>query len=362
MAKVGFSETSSVCSIAVAGCTGKKEVAHLVAASLAYDASCYFCEDGKPLPEKTGQQADYSLHVIENEVPEGLRADIAVITSVEVDNRTSLKLVSQMRANATVIIADTFGSSGRIIKLAEDNNLNIIRVNLRQPAEDCVDKDVWADRQIQQADCSCVMANVAGERVAYKISLPGEQSIVNSLLALAVIKVAGGDLAMAAVNFASQKAQSGHGLDIKLGEASRGFELVDYSSDMNAFSLAAALDHISLIETEKYNHRIAVLSDFDDKKIIDKIQLETLEKKIRKSGITRVLTSGHMIAKITRSAGILSEEFSSNAVLQKHLQSMTQYGDLVFVMGSASAGFSKIIEGLTERFKSNEGDLKVAAE
>ena len=52
-------------------------------------------------------------------------------------------------------------------------------------------------------ECCCVTASVMGESLIYKLGVPGEHMAVNSLAALAAVKLAGADLARAALALAT---------------------------------------------------------------------------------------------------------------------------------------------------------------
>lgn len=360
-----FEQRNSNPVIAITGSIGKREVARLMGAGLAYDGLCYFSDNKRIQPTHKGGQSAFSLHVVDflaDAPPVSLDCDVCVITPVAHSGEACGNILAAMKAGGEVIIAENHNNSVELIKQAELKALLVTRVSLGRDDGCNGDNDVWVERMTQLSDCSCVIAHVAGERIAYKISLPGEQAVMNSLLALTAVKAAGGDMAMAAITFASQKARAGYGQEIKLGYDGNAFTLVDYTKGMNVLSLSAALAHMSLIKSGKYNHRIAVLSDFDETIAMDKNHLEDLHKHMIEAGITRVLTAGHMIAKLTRSAGILSEEFPSNRALKIRLKAMANMGDVVLVMGTVSSGLAGIIDELIPGLDSNDDRLKVAAE
>ncbi|MEQ1522556.1 MAG: Mur ligase family protein, partial [Aestuariivirga sp.] len=66
---------------------------------------------------------------------------------------------------------------------------NIISFGVHEKA------DVRSERVVLHASCSCVTADVMGEKLIYKLGLPGEHMVLNSLAVLAAVKVMGADLA-----------------------------------------------------------------------------------------------------------------------------------------------------------------------
>ena len=285
--------------------------------------------------------------------------DITVLSSLDY---ADTDVIAAMKTSRRVIIADTEDYSSLLIKGATLNGLNVMRVSINPDVKGYGDNDAWVERIVERPDCSCVVAHVAGERMTYKIGMPGKQAVLNSLLSLAAIKAAGGDMAMTALTFASCQARAGRGREIVIGDEGQSFTVVDYTDGMNVFSLRAALDHFRLIETGKYCRRTAVLGDFDAGTDIDESYGDALQKQLVDAGITRVLTTGSGMASLTRAAGILTEEFQTNRALKSRLQSMARAGDAALIMGSVSAGLTTIIDELTAQHKTINDTVQVAAE
>jgi UDP-N-acetylmuramoyl-tripeptide--D-alanyl-D-alanine ligase len=351
--------------IAITGNLGKSEVARLLGDGLSQDNLCYFSDNKKILPVRKNSQATISIHVVDFQADASsaaLECDVCVMTSVTNSFESCANIFTGMKAGAVAIIAEAHDNSAKLAQQATLKGLRVIHVGLSSDIRARSDKDVWVERIVQQSDCSCVVAHILGGRLTYKISLPGDQAVINSLLALAAIKIVGGDMALAAISFASQKAKAGYGQEIKLGDKSNSLTLLDYSKGMNVLSLCAAIAHMSLVQAGKYNHRIVVLSDFDETIAMDKTHLEDLHKHLMLSGITRVLTTGSVIAKLTRSAGILSEEFASNKALVNRLQSMAKVNDVVVVMGTKSSGMAEIADRLKASYEMSDDSLRIAAE
>lgn len=350
--------------VVITGSVGKTDVARLLGSGLAFDGSCSLSDNRKMSSTIESSQATFSLHVVDYSGEMSVvtsKCDVCVVTPAASEDQTYIDIFSGMKSGDVAIIA-TDENASKVIKQAELKSLRVMRVSLEQDTHKYTASDVWVERIEQLSDCSCVIAHIAGERIIYKISLPGQQAVMNSLLALAAIKAVGGDMAIAAISFTSQKARAGFGREMHIGDDGNIFTLLDYSDHMNMLSLRAALDHMHLIETGKHNHRIAVLSDFDSSIARDEKHFKALQKHMTEAGITRVLTLGTEMASLMRDAGIFSEEFSTNTTLQRRLQSMAKRGDVVLVMGTPSSKMDVLIEELQEHFDINNHRFQAAAE
>lgn len=365
MADIKYLQKNAKPVVVITGSVGKSDVARLLGSGLAYDGLCSLSDNRKTPSVIENANTAFSLHVVDYLGDMSLvtsNCDVCVVTPVTSDDQVYTNIFSNMKSGDIAIIADVGGNASNPIRQAERKGLRVIRVSLEQDNHGYSANDVWVERIEQLSDCSCVIAHIAGERIIYKISLPGQQAVMNSLLALATIKAVGGDLAIAAINFTSQKARAGFGRKMSIGEDGNIFTLVDYSGHMNMLSLRAALDHMSLIETGKHNHRIAVLSDFDGSVVRDEKHLEILQKHMIEAGITRALTLGSEMASFMRDAGILSEEFSTKTILQRRLQSMAKRGDVVLVMGPPSSKMAALVDALQEHFDISNHRFLAAAE
>lgn len=121
--------------------------------------------------------------------------------------------------------------------------------------------DVRMDRVALHAECCCVTASVFGETVIYKLGIPGEHMAVNSLCVLAAAKLAGADLARAALALSSAQPAKGRGVREKLGIAGGELMLIDESYNANPASVGAALALLGASQPGWRGRRIAVLGD-----------------------------------------------------------------------------------------------------
>jgi UDP-N-acetylmuramoyl-tripeptide--D-alanyl-D-alanine ligase len=111
-------------------------------------------------------------------------------------------------------------------------------------------------------ECSCVSAEILGEKVTYKLGAPGRHLVQNSLAVLAAVVLLGGDLAGAALALGAMTAPKGRGERIRLAVPGGGKAmLIDESYNANPASMRAAIAILGQAEPGKQGRRIAVLGD-----------------------------------------------------------------------------------------------------
>lgn len=120
---------------------------------------------------------------------------------------------------------------------------------------------VRLERAVLHANCSCVTASIFGEAVIYKLGMPGEHMVLNSLAALAAVKLAGADLARAGLALAAAHPTKGRGVQSLLRAPGGRILLIDESYNANPVSVRAALALLKRAEPGKNGRRIAVLGD-----------------------------------------------------------------------------------------------------
>ena len=119
--------------------------------------------------------------------------------------------------------------------------------------------DVRLVRASADATGSTVVADVAGNRCAYRVAMPGAHWVQNSLCAMAAAHAVGADLAAAGLGLSQVRGMAGRGEQHRI--AAKGGEalLIDESYNANPASMAAALALLGAAEVEAPGRRIAVL-------------------------------------------------------------------------------------------------------
>ncbi|MBI3440499.1 MAG: UDP-N-acetylmuramoylalanyl-D-glutamyl-2,6-diaminopimelate--D-alanyl-D-alanine ligase [Proteobacteria bacterium] len=113
------------------------------------------------------------------------------------------------------------------------------------------------------ADSSKVTADVLGERVKYRLNIPGKHIAMNSLGVLTVVKALGGDLNVVVEALRTSEPVEGRGNRIKItvAEGQPPITVIDESYNANPASMMAAFQVFALVEPSPGRRRIAVLGD-----------------------------------------------------------------------------------------------------
>ncbi|MCC7037468.1 MAG: UDP-N-acetylmuramoylalanyl-D-glutamyl-2,6-diaminopimelate--D-alanyl-D-alanine ligase [Alphaproteobacteria bacterium] len=113
------------------------------------------------------------------------------------------------------------------------------------------------------ADSSRVTADILGERVTYKLGIPGKHIVMNSLGAMTIIKAAGGNLQKAAEALKNAEATEGRGnrISLNIAEGQPPLTIIDESYNANPASMAAAFRVFEMASPAEGGRRIAVLGD-----------------------------------------------------------------------------------------------------
>jgi len=195
-----------------------------------------------------------------------VRPQIAIITTVEPVHLEFFGTVEKI-ADAKAEIFEGLEPGGIAVLNADNPQFDRLSAVARTRAERLVSfgEAEGADARLEQValhpDCSCVDADILGTKVTYKYGAPGRHLVGNSLAVLAAVKLAGADLALAAVALADMQAPRGRGAQMVLKVPGGTVTLIDESYNANPASMRAALDLLHQTEPGFRGRRIAVLGD-----------------------------------------------------------------------------------------------------
>jgi UDP-N-acetylmuramoyl-tripeptide--D-alanyl-D-alanine ligase len=204
-----------------------------------------------------------------------------------------------------------------------------------------------------KADCSTVRADILGDEVDYKVGAPGKHLVLNSLAVLAAAKLAGGDLAIAALALAGLVPPSGRGQRMQLDMNSGKALLIDESYNANPASMRAALEVLGQAPIGRRGRRIAVLGDM--------LELGPDAAELHR-GLLDAVSAAHV--DLVFCAGPLMRELwdalpsvvrggyaETAAELEGELVSSLRAGDAIMVKGSNGSRMGPIVQTLAERFR-----------
>jgi UDP-N-acetylmuramoyl-tripeptide--D-alanyl-D-alanine ligase len=219
--------------------------------------------------------------------------------------------------------------------------------------------DVKSERVVLHSSCSCVTADVMGEKLIYKLGMPGEHMVLNSLAVLAAVKLMGADLAHAALALAVAEAARGRGVHHHLRIESGELLLIDESYNANPVSMVAALALLGRARTGKGGRRIAVLGDMLELGKHGEALHAELFKAVDANNVDTLYAAGPLMAHLwERTPPERRGAFAkTSAELKDSLLEGLHAGDVVMIKGSLGSRMGPLVEAIRARFAPLNRDL-----
>jgi UDP-N-acetylmuramoyl-tripeptide--D-alanyl-D-alanine ligase len=198
------------------------------------------------------------------------------------------------------------------------------------------------------ADGSDVRANIAGKPVAYRVGLPGQHWVTNSLCVLATVVAAGADPLAAAAALADLAAPKGRGQRFVIRLTHGRFTLIDDSYNASPVSIAAALQVLGSMAPGEGGRRIAVLGDMLELGEAEAALHAGLAQPIEVHGIDQVWCAGarmhalYQALSLARRGGYAAD----SARLAPMVAAAVAPGDVVTVKGSAGSKMGRVVDAL----------------
>lgn len=252
-----------------------------------------------------------------SEIFEGLEPGGAAVVPHDSIHRD--RLLAKAKRHAATIL--TFGNEGdiRLVRAAED-----------------------------QAGTN-VVADVAGNRCAYRVSMPGAHWVHNSLCVMAAAHAVGVDLAAAALGLGQIRGMAGRGEQHRI--AAKGGEalLIDESYNASPASMAAALALLGNARVE--GRRIAVLGAMRELGgESDRLHAE-LAPHVTAARVDAAILVGAEMAPLAAALGknIDVVGVADHKEAEAALAGMISAGDAVLLKGSNSIGLGRLVGVLRGR-------------
>jgi UDP-N-acetylmuramoyl-tripeptide--D-alanyl-D-alanine ligase len=210
---------------------------------------------------------------------------------------------------------------------------------------------------------SRVEAEILGERIAYRIGAPGDHLAMNSVAALAAVKLLGGDIERAAAALAEFGAPAGRGAQTVHEIAGGSFVLIDEAYNANPASMTAALAVLGSLPRARAARRVAVLGDMLELGALSDTLHESLAAAIEAAGIDTVFCCGpHMAALFAALPEAKRGAWSENSDgLKDGLLSAIRAGDALMIKGSLGSRMGPVVEAIKQKFPRAGGAEDVAA-
>jgi UDP-N-acetylmuramoyl-tripeptide--D-alanyl-D-alanine ligase len=201
-------------------------------------------------------------------------------------------------------------------------------------------------------DGSNVKANILGTPVNYRLGAPGRHLVQNSLAVLAAVKLAGGDLALAARALSSLQAQAGRGARTLVAGKDGRIALIDESYNANPASMRAALATLGLTPRSEFGRRVVVLGDMLELGPEGQKLHEGLAECIDAAGVDVVFACGELMGSLYRvlPASRRGAYAKTSEELAPRLVEAVGPGDVIMIKGSLGSRMGPLVEALKRRF------------
>ena len=200
---------------------------------------------------------------------------------------------------------------------------------------------------------SVVRADILGQQVDFKISMPGEHIALNFVGALAGVSLLGGDVLQAAEALESLEPPEGRGGRYELRLPDGPFLLIDESYNANPASMEVALKNLSMMKGQAYCRRIAVLGDMLELGARSKAYHQDIAAQVANLDVDLVFAAGPMMGEmfeqlpLEKQGGYGATSIDLCSLVEKKLQQ----GDVVMVKGSLGSQMGHIVQRLKDNYK-----------
>lgn len=290
-----------------------------------------------------------------------VRPHVAVITNVAAVHLEAFDDVDGI-AMAKSEIFDGLEPDGTALLNADDERIALLRDQalLRNIADistfgEAEDADARIERLVPHASCTCLTADIFGEKIVVKIGAPGRHIAQNVIAALAVVAKLGADLARGGLAMADLRPVKGRGerhlLDIKGGR----YVLIDESYNANPTSMRAALTMLGQASVQDDGRRIAILGDMLELGPSADALHAGLAESVLANGIDALYLAGpHMAALADALKGrVQLTHAGSIDDLIEPVSGELRAGDAVMVKASLGMGFAPLVSYLLEAGAAN---------
>lgn len=197
-------------------------------------------------------------------------------------------------------------------------------------------------------DCSTVTADVTGTLVTYKIGIPGEHWVANSLAVMAAVVAVGGDLGLAGLALAEMQPPRGRGRRHQVEYRDAEIVVIDESYNASPVAMLAAIRGLGRSKPARRGRRIAVLGDM--RELGDQgPQLHAgLRQPLRDAGVNLVIAVGPLMQEMANGLGLTVQviDCANAQEASRQLLDALVPGDVIMVKGSNAIGLSKVVDAL----------------
>ncbi|MGA0530561.1 UDP-N-acetylmuramoylalanyl-D-glutamyl-2,6-diaminopimelate--D-alanyl-D-alanine ligase [Hansschlegelia sp. KR7-227] len=357
--------------VAITGSVGKTSTKEALRLALAEDgpthasAASHNNHWGVPLTlSRLPKSAAYGVFEIGMNHPDEIRPlvkmvrpHVAVVTNVEPVHLAQFDSVEQI-ADAKAEIFEGLERGGHAV--INRDNAHYERLKAAAIAAGAatwsfgehVSADARLDRVALKETSSCVAATVLGEAVTFKVGAPGRHLVQNALAVLLAARLAGADLALAALALARYAPSSGRGKRYMLATETGPLTVIDESYNANPASMRAALALLGQTPVGAAGRRIAVLGDMLELGAEAEALHAKVAEAVAAAKIDLVFAAGPLSRSLYDSlpAARRGGYGATSADLEAALLDRVRGGDAVMVKGSNGSRMGPLVAALTARF------------
>ena len=289
-----------------------------------------------------------------------VRPDVAIITTVELAHSEFFENVEEI-ADAKAEIFTAMNEGG--IAILNFDNPHFAR--LKSKAEAAGVQKIISFGNDERADvkvmhhffhdtCSCIIAEIMGKVMTYKVGMLGYHWVMNSLAVLAAVDAVGADLGLSGLGLAELQPLVGRGRRERIYfdmTATASFLLIDESYNANPASMKAAINTLGECEDSEDGRKIAVLSDMAELGEHAADLHCDLAAVLNDAEIDRVFAIGkhmkHLADFIVRQyPNINVSYFNDKNAIERALLHDIRDGDVIMIKGSNSGGMASLVRKL----------------
>jgi UDP-N-acetylmuramoyl-tripeptide--D-alanyl-D-alanine ligase len=282
-----------------------------------------------------------------------IQPHIAIVTSVEATHLEFLGTVEAV-ADAKAEIFEGLMPGGSAILNRDNDQFEKLAAAARKCGAEVVSfgfseaAEARAEKVVLHPECTCVVADIRGTHITYKIKAPGRHWARNSLAVLAAIDALGADLGLGALAFGDFTLPDGRGRQHRVAGIDGQFTVIDDSYNASPASVRAGLEVLGAADIACSGRRIAVLGDMLELgNDADRLHAE-LSKDIAANGVEGVFTCGahmrHLFDALP--VGIRAGHAETSMDLAPMVRRYVAPGDVVLVKGSFASGMGYVVKKL----------------
>jgi len=208
-------------------------------------------------------------------------------------------------------------------------------------------------------DCVCVEAEARGQRLVWRVGMPGAHIALNSLAVVGVALATGADLTAVLHRLADMRAPEGRGTRHRLRVQGGEVLLIDESYNANPASMRAALTALSEASPGPGGRRIAVLGDMLELGERSAELHAGLAEAVEGAGVDALYVSGSMMQHLWDATPphLRAARVEDPRELPDMLKSDLRAGDVVMIKGSLGSRMMPVARALREMFEPSRKEV-----